>query len=165
MSALISSRSFAAGTICETDYNSQTSDVTIYEIENGEVADELHQFLSKNTSVEWGVVNAEENGECYNFIGTNNNEKCSSVGGKIVNEGLLIDRVAHNHPGGNNTVSEEDHYGAIQYEQNNPNVQLFNYTNSNGYTRYSSGSEYLDNARAYQRPSLPAIEIIWPQKK
>jgi len=160
-----SSKSYVLGTICNLDEDvpsnhSSLENATIFEVENGEASAEFHQFLSQNTNVEWGEINAEDaDGNCVNFVGTNHNVFSTNISSIVSNMGYSIERSSHNHPNDISSVSDGDHFIAMRLELMNPNVQLYNYTKSNGYTRYSSKDGYVDKKGVSHYPTLDPVII------
>lgn len=139
------SKDYAKGTvkgkIADFKSNTELPDATILATDNSAAADEIFQFMAKNTNVEWGLVNTEsENNTSY--LGTNHIKGKNNILGICIGMGDIVERSVHNHPSGNSSVSEGDHYSAIEVERRFPNIQLYNYTKGNGYTRYNSKSDF-----------------------
>jgi hypothetical protein len=70
------------------------------------------------------------------------------------------ERFVHNHPGGTTKPSKGDHEAAVALESRNSNVQLYNYTKGNNYTRYDKNTPFVV-PQAIPMPTLPEIEIIF----
>ncbi len=116
-------------------------DATLLATDNSQTAEEIFQFRADNTNVEWGLVISESE-NCTSYLGTNHERSSNNIPNICIGMGYKVERYVHNHPSGNNFVSEGDHYNSIEQERCNPNVQLYNYTKSNGYTRYNSNTYF-----------------------
>ena len=161
-----SSQSFSYGSVISQpnndvpSNNSTLPDATMFQVVDEGTASAIFEFFSENTSVEWGNVSAEtkDNG-CEYTIGTNHMEGKNNISAIVTNQGAVVDRSVHNHPNDINSVSEGDHRGAILLEQINPNVQLFNYTRSHGYTQYNRNTGYVDKNGVSHYPTLREVII------
>jgi RHS repeat-associated protein len=140
------SKDFAKGTVKGNVANfksgSELPDATMLATDNTKAADEIFQFMADNTNVEWGLVNTESD-NCTSFLGTNHVKSSNNILNICIGMGDIVERSVHNHPSGSSSVSEGDHYNAIEVERRNPNIQLYNYTSGNGYTRYNSKSDFI----------------------
>ena len=161
-----SSQSFSYGSVISQpnndvpSNNSTLPDATMFQVVDEGTTSAIFEFFSENTSVEWGNVSAEtkDNG-CEYTIGTNHMEGKNNISAIVTNQGAVVDRSVHNHPNDINSVSEGDHRGAILLEQINPNVQLFNYTRSHGYTQYNRNTGYVDKNGVSHYPTLREVII------
>ncbi|MBP1672473.1 MAG: type secretion protein Rhs [Bacteroidetes bacterium] len=139
------SKDFASGTIKGNvaDFKSMSGlpDATMFATDNSQAAEEVFLFLADNSEVEWGLINTESN-NCTSFIGTNHERSQNDIPDICVGMLDKIVRFVHNHPSDNNATSEGDHYGSVTLEKLDPNVQQYNYTKSNGYTRYNSNTDF-----------------------
>ena len=168
---IASSQEFSYGSIVSQpenaipSNNTNISDATMFQVSNEETAGGMFEFFASNTPVEWCVVSAEsQNGECEYMIGTNHDEEHNNINSIITNRGFMIERSAHNHPNDINSVSKGDRENAYILERLNPNVQLYNFTKSNGYTRYTYRDGFVDDKGNSHFPMLMEIEVFGENK-
>jgi len=150
------SQEYEKGTIfqLETDIsvntkNPELKSANLFQINSVESATSIFEFVTKNTRVEWGLVqdanNDKDNTPCTNFIGTNRAQHGNTISSIVSNRGYSLEGLtAHNHPNGNPIPSEADIDHAHLLESKHTFIQLKTYTPSNGFLPYNQNSPYID---------------------
>lgn len=125
-------------------------------------ATQIFEHLANNSTeygTEYGLTriggNLGDDGK--NMIGVNTTHTNGSTSAnRVVYENKYSIREAiHNHPSGNNTVSEGDIDVAKMIQNDFPQANFFNYTKTNGYTSYNKNTPYP----IHKGPILPEFIV------
>ena len=135
--------------------------VNYLEINNKCNAQKLFKKLDKYTSeqsTEWGNnIVKDADGNKRFFIGTNDEHIHGSTyaNAALFENGYEMLRSEHNHPSNNNASSKGDIHNARIMQSKFPDLELYNFTQKHGYTKYDKNTPYQEN----QSTMLPDLEI------
>ncbi len=118
-------RTFAEGTLENVIENPSASSnkMTLYRLKGDDNSKDLFEFLATNTYIEWSLARIGTDESESNMLGTNNEEKWTSVGHFLNNTGYTLREHIHNHPSGSEPSRNPDGKGG--YTGDIPNVKLY----------------------------------------
>jgi RHS repeat-associated protein len=134
----------------KTEKDSRVGNKTSFEVKNFDMAEQIHEFISENTKVEFSNVDAKINGQEISVISTIHELSESDPLGDVVNltkRGADIVRITHSHPGDTGTSLYPSGYSKGQLDTNDKNAA--NWLNKMFPTSDIIQRVYHPNTKAY----------------